>query len=415
MSKVYYTLLCFLFLVACQADKTTSSSNDDVSQSLKEGTWRVVLDSEGGKVPFLLTIEKQQTQLIGYLKNAEEKILLDTIITKGDSLTIPLHIFDAALVGKIEGEKIQGIFHKYYAPEQSQDFIAYYNQSYRFAETSSADTLDVAGKWQVTFTDQEGESYPAIGIFEQEANLVTGTFLTETGDYRYLEGNIVDNQLLLSTFDGNHAFLFKATMNDQGALTGEFWSGKDYQETWKATRNAAATLSDPYQLTYLKEGYDRLAFRFPDLDSNMVSLEDAKYQDKVVIVQIFGTWCPNCMDETAFLADWYTRNKNQPVEIIGLAYERKPDFAYAKKRVQKVIDRFGVDNTFLIAGINDKKEAAKTLPMLNEIISFPTTIFIDKKGKVRAIHTGFTGPGTGTYYTAWREEFNDLMGKLLSE
>ena len=48
-------------------------------------------------------------------------------------------------------------------------------------------------------------------------------------------------------------------------------------------------------------------------------------------------------------------------------------------------------------------------------MSYPTTIFIDKKGKVREIHTGFSGPGTGKYYDEFVTEFNQLMDKLISE
>jgi hypothetical protein len=53
--------------------------------------------------------------------------------------------------------------------------------------------------------------------------------------------------------------------------------------------------------------------------------------------------------------------------------------------------------------------------MLNHVISFPTTIIIDKKGKVRNIHTGFSGPATGDYYLDYITEFNHLIDELLAE
>ena len=46
------------------------------------------------------------------------------------------------------------------------------------------------------------------------------------------------------------------------------------------------------------------------------------------MLQLSGTWCPNCKDETKFLAPWYEKNKDRGVEIIGLAYEKKADRAY---------------------------------------------------------------------------------------
>jgi hypothetical protein len=65
--------------------------------------------------------------------------------------------------------------------------------------------------------------------------------------------------------------------------------------------------------------------------------------------------------------------------------------------------------------VNDKAEAAKTLPMLNKVLSFPTTIFIDRKGIVRQIHTGFSGPGTGIYYDEFVSDFNAFTEKLILE
>jgi hypothetical protein len=53
--------------------------------------------------------------------------------------------------------------------------------------------------------------------------------------------------------------------------------------------------------------------------------------------------------------------------------------------------------------------------MLKGTVSFPTTIFIDRSGKVRRIHTGFTGPGTGEHYHQFVKEFNVFMSELLGE
>ena len=220
---------------------------------------------------------------------------------------------------------------------------------------------------------------------------------------------------MLSTFDGEHAYLFKARLQDDGSLQGNFWSGISYHTTWTAQRDENAQLPDANDLTYLKEGYDQLSFTFPDLEGESVSLSDSQYQDKVILVQLFGTWCPNCMDETKFLTEWYDQNKERGVEIIGLAYERKDDFDYASSRVKKMVDKLDVGYDFLIAGVSDKEKAAETLPMLNRVMSFPTLIYIDQKGKVQNIHTGFSGPGTGEYYDDFVKEFNERMDALLDQ
>ena len=101
--------------------------------------------------------------------------------------------------------------------------------------------------------------------------------------------------------------------------------------------------------------------------------------------------------------------------ILGLAYERKDDFEYASGRVKKMKEKLAVPYDFVIAGTSNKEEASKTLPMLNKVIAFPTTIFIGKNGKVKHIHTGFEGPGTGIYYQQFKERFNQIVNELLAE
>lgn len=381
------------------------------------GQWRFLLANEGGGIPFNMEIVEKNGNYKAFLLNASERLELETLIfsEKKDSLFIPLHVFDACLALKIGENQMTGVYRKHFN-QTDQDLAAIKNEKYRFFQDAPQKEVDFSGKWAVSFTNNEGRSYPAIALINQNSKngRLTATILTTTGDYRYLEGNAKGKELFLSTFDGGFAFLFKARLVGE-KLEGEFWSAKAKNATWIAERNPNATLPDASKITFLKEGYTEIDFSFPDLEGKKLSLKDEKYKDKVVILQIFGSWCPNCMDETAFLADWYKKNKKKPVAIIGLAYERKPEFEYARQMVQKVVKRFGVEYDFVIAGTNDKDAAAKTLPMLNGIFSYPTTIFIDKKGKVRKIHTGFAGPGTGKYYQEWREEFNTLMNTLLKE
>ena len=149
------------------------------------------------------------------------------------------------------------------------------------------------------------------------------------------------------------------------------------------------------------------------MDSNLVSLSDKKFEGKVVVVQIMGTWCPNCLDETEFLAPFYKKYKSKGVEIIALDYERIPVFATARNNLRRLKERYDIQYTLLFAGTTDKEKREKTLPMLNTIVSFPTTIIIDKQGRVRNIHTGFSGPATGVYFEKWKEDFIRMIDNLL--
>ncbi|SKC89371.1 TlpA disulfide reductase family protein [Ohtaekwangia koreensis] len=383
---------------------------------LKTGIWRATIEIQGQQLPFNFELVKDTDDGYDiYLRNADERLLLDEVKIYGDSVDIGLHIFDANIKAHVKGDTLQGEFIKNYEKDFNIPFTAVYGQSFRFEKAGAQkDIPDFSGKYAVTFI-HEFDTTKAVGIFHQQGDSVTGTFLTPTGDYRYLQGNVVNSLMQLSTFDGNHAYIFRATKKDDGKLIGEFISGKNHMEFWEAEKDENASLPDPESLTYLKPGYERIEFNFPDVNGKPVSLNDEKYKNKVVILQMFGTWCPNCLDETMFLSPWYNENKKRGVEIIGLAYERKPDFDYASGRVKKMIDKLKVNYDFVIAGTNNKAQAAETLPMLNKVVAFPTTIFIGKDGKVKKIHTGYSGPGTGFYYEVGIQKFNETVNELLNE
>jgi thiol-disulfide isomerase/thioredoxin len=392
------------------------SSDKETTDSLKTGIWRATVEIQGQELPFNFDVVKDKDGGYDlYIINADERLLLDEVSVNNDSVDIELHVFDANIKAAIKGDTLQGEFIKNYEKDYNIPFLAVHGQGYRFKKSEpTANIPDFSGKYEVDFVTEDDTTH-AIGIFKQAKDSVTGTFLTETGDYRYLQGNVSEGMMKLSTFDGNHAYLFTASRTPDGKLSGEYYSGKNYMAFWNGTRNEEAKLADPESLTYLKPGFDKIEFTFPDVNGDSVSLTSDKYKNKVVILQLFGTWCPNCMDETKFLAPWYKENHDRGVEIIGLAYERKPDFKYASERVKKMVDKLNVPYDFVIAGTNNKDAAAKTLPQLNKIVAFPTTIFIGKDGKVKKIHTGFTGPGTGLYYDQFVQHFNETVNELLSE
>ncbi|MEJ8802099.1 peroxiredoxin family protein [Pontibacter sp. H249] len=409
-------LILFLALALTQVITSCNSSTSE-ENSLQTGTWRVGLQrTDGVEIPFIMEAEAKNGTTVLYLVNGEERILVDDIKQEGDSLKIRLHIFDADLIAKVNGDKMAGRFVRNDLDDRySLPFTAELGNNTRFKANPAPATFKFDGKWEVVFTDQDGKSYDAIGVFEEEGNDVTGTFLTETGDYRYLEGQIEGNELKLSTFDGNHAYLFTAKPANDSTLKGDFYSGMNGYESWTAKRNPDAQLASADTLTYLKPGFETLNFTFPNLEGKPVSLSDDKYKNKVVIVQLLGSWCPNCMDETKFLAPYFAENKDRGLEIIGLGFERAQGYENAVPRLKKMQERFDIQYDLLYAGSADKEAAAKALPALNHVLSFPTTIFIGRDGKVRKIHTGFSGPGTGKYYEEWVADFNKTMEQLLAE
>jgi thiol-disulfide isomerase/thioredoxin len=393
----------------------SSMNSDTFDVSLKPGTWRGTLSIQGQELPFTFDVSNDSagTQQI-YVINAEERLLLNDITFRNDSVFIPLHIFDASIVAKIENNKLSGSFIKHYEKDSAIPFEAEAGVNYRFElPADNKVTTNFDGKYEVRFVGKDTTN--AVGIFKQSGDSITGTFLTSTGDYRYLQGNVIGDSLHLSAFDGNHVYLFVAAKGDDGQLRGTYYSGKSVKKLWEGVPNENAMLPDATTLTSLKDGYSKLEFAFPDANGNTIRLNDPRFQNKVIIIQLMGTWCPNCMDETNFLVPWYTQNKERGVEVIAFAFERKDDFTYASERVKKMISRLKVNYPVLIAGINDKEKAGKALPMLNRLVAWPTTIYIGKDGNVKKIYTGFSGPGTGSAFDEFKQEFNETVNSLLNE
>lgn len=382
----------------------------------KSGLWRGGIELEAGELPFGIEFRQAGDSLLAFLINAEERILIDGIKKTGDTLIMPMHIFNNDIRAVLLGDSLLlGYFNKY-LPEKvvSLPFKAEYGKNHRFIPTSYAAEVNLSGKWSTTFYKSNGDSSMAIGVFAQDGQKITGTFLTTSGDYRFLEGQVSGNTMLMSAFDGDHAFLFQASLLADSLLKGEFWSGKTGYRRWVAYRNEAATLPLADTLTRVISTDSAFQISFPDYKGAQLNYPSKAYEGKVVIVQILGTWCPNCMDETIFLTDWLKEKKYQGVEVIGLAFEYDTDLTKASARVQRMVDRLKVPYPIAIAGVPDSTASSK-LPMISKIRAYPTSLFIDKQGKIRHIHTGFSGPGTGKYFDEWKENFNSKIVSLLKE
>ncbi|HEY8999716.1 MAG TPA: TlpA disulfide reductase family protein [Mucilaginibacter sp.] len=393
--------------------------NTSFAQSkLKTGIWRGVLSSpSGNNLPFNFDVTDVNGKQQIAIHNGAERFKVTDIGQKGDSVFIRMPLFNSEFKLKYTGGSLNGKWIKHYGDKDAaMDFTATAGQDFRFFKSSEKPAYNITGRWSAIFVS-DGNKDTTVGEFKQVGSRVTGTFLTTTGDDRFLEGTLAGNKLYLSTFDGGHAFLFTADIkNGKNIVNGKYYAGYSSLDTWTAVKDANAKLPDAYSLTYLKPGYKKIDFTFPDLTGKKVSLDEPRFKGKVVIVQMLGSWCPNCMDETSYLVNYYKKYHPKGVEIIGLAYERTTDFKKSVPTLTQLKNRFNITYPLLITGYTPGKgDPQKSLPMLADYKGFPTTIIIDKKGDVRKIHTGFSGPGTGKYYEEFTKEFEKLTDDLLAE
>lgn len=343
-----------------------------------------------------------------FLINGLEIIPLQKrLVPNTDSLDLVFPYFNSYLRCKFKRKTVTGHWKNLLKDNYQIPFTA---EKKRVKTMTSGSTI--TGKWSATFSTKNNP-YPAVGIFEMRGSNVYGTFLTETGDYRYLSGYTKNDSLFLATFNGSHAFLFQAQIKGD-TLKGLFFSGKHYQTDWVAYKNEHASLRNPYTLTEL-DPEQKVRFTFPDVKGNFYSFPNHITENKVTVIMLMGTWCPNCIDEAHFFKSVREKYPKSELEIIAVCYEVGDSEEKHRAAVLKMIHQNQFDFTFVVAGKANKTLANQHFPMLNHVMSFPTTLYIDKKGNLRKIYTGFYGPATGEYYENYSQETFALLEELVGE
>lgn len=389
---------------------------------LKIGNWRGILtlnDSTELPFSFELKVEKQSANanLVLIVRNAEERIQVEDLVWTADSINWRMPVFDSYFRCKINSDSsFSGVWVNNSARKPYQLlFKAIYNQP-RFTHGNIKKPVVLFKRYKCLFSPGTADSSYAVGIFStQQDEYITGTFLTETGDYRFLEGRFqgAGSEFQISCFDGSHAFLFQCVIKGDNVY-GKFYSGKYGYEDFMMMRDDAFQLRNAEQLTWIRDSSD-IDFTFYDLNGRKVSLSDPQFKNKVVVIQLMGSWCPNCMDETRFLAELHDQYAARGLEIVALAYERVTDTARANANLRRMAAKLDVHYTILNTGKTGKEEASASLPFLNGVMAFPTTLYRDRNGKIRVIYTGFSGPGTGAAYEKLTDDTRRLVLQLLNE
>jgi len=391
-----------------------------VQKTIKEGVWRGVFNVSETQVPFNFEFKGKDFEHATFtLLNGTRRDDFHVKRIAPDSVFIKMNTYDAALVAKINDDGTLSGEYRSLVPGfrgNSLPFTAEHGKKYRFVEPGKdvAPSANISGKWELKFYSKE-QVPNKVAILKQSGNKLTGVIMQVTGDSRELEGTVQGDEFVLSGFTGPSPKIYKGKINPDGTISGVISAGIYDNTKFDGVKDDKAELPDPYKITFLKEGYKKLDFTFPDLAGKSVSLSDDKYKGKVVIVEIVGAWCPNCTDQTVFLSPWFNKNQKRGVEAIAIGFEQKDDLEYAKYTLGKLRDKYDVKYDILFGGLADKKLVSQKLPALNKFIAFPTTIIIDRKGEVREIYTGYTGTVTGKYYKEYEKKFNALLDELIAE
>lgn len=385
-----------------------SSCNSEVSDRLLKGDYVGKLEVENNKyLPFNFSVTNDSTLVV---QNSSEIVGFSIDYLK-DSIFIRSKVFEGFIKGVLEDNKINGVF-VIESLDRSVPFTSY-NSSKRFNIDFEKNEKLTLNRWRFTFNPNMDNASISLGIFNPIGqNEISATFRTSTGDYGFMHGGYKDSKIVLSTFNGSRAYLLEAELNNNNdSIKGIMYSGNHSKTIIEGVLDNVFELSNEYSLTSLQSKNQKFEFSFENTAGKLISIDDDIFDGKSMVIQLMGSWCSNCLDESKFYVDYMNKNKLIDIEFVALAFEYAKTKDGALNSILKLKNQIGIDYPILLAqyGSSDKGKALEKFPMLNNIISYPTTIFLDKNKDVIKIHTGFNGPATGEKYIEFINEFDNTI------
>lgn len=387
------------------------------SGDLQPGIYRATVELPGGKpVPFGLDVAQEEDGKVLYVVNGAERIRLDELKIASGTFEARFPGYETSLQARVAGDDLDGevVLPHANGTLLKLPFKAKLGESWRFFPEALPNNADFAGRWSVTFTDEAQHRVPGVAQFDQSFERVSGTVQLPDADQRYLAGEAHDEELKLSRFDGGAVVLYEAKLDARGRLVGTMWTDRGGSRRFVAKRDPDATIDPVALATQLRNPAEPFHFAFRDLDGSTVASDDARFKDKVLLVTLAGSWCPNSHDEAALLVALDRKYRDRGLRVVSLMFEQHAEFDKAVRAVQRFRAAAGIGYPTLIAGEADKAKASAALPQLEAVVAYPTAIFIDRTGLVRKIHTGFAGPATGVHYEVLARDFELEVEALLA-
>jgi len=407
MKKLVVIVLAVLAM-AC------SRSND-----VTPGWWLGVIqmDSIPGRldVPFNFEVKNDNGKIQFTVRNADELIAITEVERMGDSLLAKFPTFTSELVMAIN-DSLSG----YYYPKGTKDgrrykFFAIKGETDRFPWFEEHPKINVDGRWWFIENPGTADSTGMVAELKQDGSRVIGTILSTTGDYRYLEGKVAGNMFYFSKCDGAQSIIVRGEITDSTTMENGLISGSPrWVSAWRAMRDDKAQLPEAESLVWVRKGYSTFEFAGTDLNGNRVTSNDEYFKGKVLAVLAGGSWCPNCLDEGRFYKTMYEKYRNKGFEVVSLCFEDKT-FEAAQPKIKRFAQSIGADYTFLYVAPRGREQRDSVLYALEGQMAYPTSMILDRNGKIRRVETGFSGPGTGEHYQKFARETEELIVKLLNE
>lgn len=373
------------------------------------GSWRAVLDLAGGALPFRIEIEQAEKGWRGKLCNGSMCEPFSSVRMEADSVRLDIADYDARVTAQVRPDSLVGYYHN--VGSNGPRTISFRAARGSWPVTRASNRL--LGRWDATYF-LEGSTSPRVFVLRNEADGFQGTIISSTTDYGPFAGTVVGDSFAIGLFDGSFVYLLTGKLAGD-TLRGIFHAGLRTQTPWTAVRSSGAThLKSPTEIT-LADTSVPLRFNFPDLGGRMVGNNERRFRGKVVLVDIFGSWCPTCHQATPELLRLYRRYHARGLEVVGVAFEATGDTAVDARQVRRYRKKFGIPFPLLLAGTSDEESLAAAFPQLRGLTAFPTIVFLGRDGRVRRIYAGFHGLAAGPQHARMVREFEAEIEGLLKE
>jgi thiol-disulfide isomerase/thioredoxin len=372
------------------------------------GRWDATVIVKDKAIPFRLDLSQSPTGAKAVLWDGDRPA---NTSTKGAFINRRAHFDFAAYASKLEARWDNGVLRGTY---NNLPFEARRHQPVK----ADPKAPPIAGEWRIPVNSPKGEKAWRF-IVKQRNGEAYATILRIDGDTGTLNGVYRNGRYTLSRFAGERPGLIEATPQRDGSLALVVYDGSGRQD-YRALRAAQADKagiaapSDPVRFTTVKDKNEKFRFAGADLKTGrLVDHNDPRFRGKVVLVNLTGSWCPNCHDEAPFLAALDAKYRSRGLEIVGLDFEDAEQLASGTPRLKAFINRYKLNYTMLVAG--ERKDVKEKLPQAVNLNAWPTSFFLGRDGKVRSVHVGFPSRGSAEFDAKARADISREIEQLLAE
>ncbi len=375
------------------------------AQSLA-GEWDATVKANGVDVPCRFQMTQQGSTVQGTFFNGEELYPSTSGSFSNGSLVLNYEYTSGKLEANFKDGRLQGTFH---TTRGNYGFSAVPHTA---PPPPSANAPSIDGDWEIANKSGKGEQAWQF-LVRQTGPQVAASILRIDGDTGVLTGVWRDGKFTLSHFSGARANLLEVTPQPDGSLHIVMNGSTQYTALRPdvARAKGLAPPTDPADHTGVKDPSEPFRFAFTDLSGKIIAQDDPRLKGKVIVLNVFGSWCPNCHDEAPFLEEMYKKYRARGVEVVGLDFE-EPDQLQDPVRMRAFAKRYGIDYTVLVAGVTG--EVNEKLPQMNNFNAWPTTFFLGKDGRVAHVHAGFPSSASGKKYSEAKQDFAQTVERLLA-